>query len=1239
MNFFITLVLVFLYTSDVKAKCRFRGECIEIAGHAKPCPVDIEARPVVEGLSPADAEEIVDILTERCPSLVFDENGDKKPFNEILTCCEPVQIRKLSESLMLADGILGRCPTCLRNFARQICEMNCSPDQSRFVDVYTEVSGGVRYVNEIDYRLYEPFMLGAHASCAGVIIPQTGLPAINMMCGNAVVCDADAWFGFTGDTSSNPMAPVQVNFLRWPTPEDSMNAPAPQCNETAEGDLPCSCVDCAAMCPTGTEPVVPEICTVLDVHCVGFAVGITVFVITTIIFIILTLLEYRKLRKVETKTPLPADVQRFTVFFQNLFAKIGVFAANNPILIIMVTSWVSIGVLYGAFSLNITSNPIELWSSPVSRSREQLNYFNTRFGPFYRAAQVFLQFKGLEPFEVDNVTYGSAFRIEAIHELIKLEDEIYKIGKDDGGVSLEQVCYAPNRPRGGEQRLDQCVSMSVSVYFGQDRDNINENTYLDQIQNCLNNHYALNCLASWGGGSEPEITFGGFEGNNILSADTLLINFPITNFMLEEDLRPVLEWEQKFIDLLHDYRDNWKSDFVEVAFGTERSIEDEIRRVSVAEILPISISYIIMFIYVIIALGNVRHCKTWLLDSKIVVAAGSIVVVLLSIGCALGLMGYTGITTTLLAINVIPFFILSVGIDNVFLMVNTLHDIQNDLKSYDDYNENFSFSKKRSFVFEKMMSAVGPSIFVSSVTQITCFGIGSITNFPAVQTFAVFASFSLTFLFVFQITTVVAILSLDYKRVSQNRPDLFCCIRKKILNDDDPLNSETPYKSITKRLMKPYSKFLLNWKTKIIVAILFMLLVSTSVVLIPQVEIGLDQEMSLPTDSYVYSYLVAVSKLLRLGPPVYFVLKAGLDFSNTNHQNVICGGQLCYDDSLFTQVFLASQHSSITRISKSSNSWLDDFIDWTSLSGACCKYNTTDNGFCPSTDNSPECAFCTIGRDEWANGLRPSSEAFKRYIPFFLRDEPTPTCNKGGLASYANAVNYLLDSEGHATVRDTNFMAYHTSVSTSSDYIEAVKYGYEISDSITAAIKKRTGLDVEVFPYSIFYVYYEQYLTIWGDTFAALGYCLIGALVINLLASGFNFLTTFAVIFTAILVVINMMGVMYIWNIPLNAVSCVNLVVSIGIAVEFCSHIAYAFDSSTRPADERVQDALQKIGSTVITGITFTNIPIIVLAFSYTQVIEVFFFRMFFTLIILGFLHGMVFFPVLLSYLNNLRNK
>jgi len=56
-------------------------------------------------------------------------------------------------------------------------------------------------------------------------------------------------------------------------------------------------------------------------------------------------------------------------------------------------------------------------------------------------------------------------------------------------------------------------------------------------------------------------------------------------------------------------------DFMSVAFSSERSIEDELNRQSQAEVLTVVISYVVMFVYIAVALGHFRSFKTILVSS------------------------------------------------------------------------------------------------------------------------------------------------------------------------------------------------------------------------------------------------------------------------------------------------------------------------------------------------------------------------------------------------------------------------------------------------------------------------------------------------------------------------------------------------------------------------------------------------------------------------------------------------
>lgn len=119
----------------------------------------------------------------------------------------------------------------------------------------------------------------------------------------------------------------------------------------------------------------------------------------------------------------------------------------------------------------------------------------------------------------------------------------------------------------------------------------------------------------------------------------------------------------------------------------------------------------------------------------------------------------------------------------------------------------------------------------------------------------------------------------------------------------------------------------------------------SSIAVAPKIDVGLDQELSMPEDSFVLRYFQFIQRYLSIGPPVYFVA-TGLNYSNTKEQNLICGGQYCNDDSLSTQIFIASKSPNYTYIARPASSWLDDYFDWTS-SSTCCRYFPNNGSFCP----------------------------------------------------------------------------------------------------------------------------------------------------------------------------------------------------------------------------------------------------------------------------------------------------
>lgn len=167
------------------------------------------------------------------------------------------------------------------------------------------------------------------------------------------------------------------------------------------------------------------------------------------------------------------------------------------------------------------------------------------------------------------------------------------------------------------------------------------------------------------------------------------------------------------------------------------------------------------------------------------------------------------------------------------------------------------------------------------------------------------------------------------------------------------------------------------------------------------------------------------------------------------------------------------------------------------------------------------------------------------------------------------------------------------------------------------------------FAYAPTYGNWALFEVVEREAFTNIGLALAAVFVVVLV-----FLANLGIAITVVvhvaLVLLAVLGIMVYWDVSLDSVSLVNLVLAIGLSVDYSCHVAHAFMHKQGTRDERAHLALKEMGVSVINGAVSTFLAVLLLGGSKSYIFVVFF-KMFFLSCTMGAAHGLVLLPVVLS--------
>uniref|UniRef100_A0A7S2IXU5 SSD domain-containing protein n=1 Tax=Haptolina brevifila TaxID=156173 RepID=A0A7S2IXU5_9EUKA len=695
----------------------------------------------------------------------------------------------------------------------------------------------------------------------------------------------------------------------------------------------------------------------------------------------------------------------------------------------------------------------------------------------------------------------------------------------------------------------------------------------------------------------------------------------------------------------------WSSSIVEMypqtAGATSRELSKNIR----GDLLSVNISYFIILIYAMLIFGRMQPTH-----SKALLALSGVVGVGMSVAVA---YGFTTLFVSLNpVVNVLPFILIGIGVDDMFVLIFALEAEPLELPV-----------KER---MARAMGHAGVSITITSITDLVAFLLGTMSQLPALSGFCTFAAIGILADYAFQITFFAGWMALDAHRERKKKIDCCpcCCEAPEVVTGlccckctwDCCSPSVITY-GLRPFLVRYYIPCLRSKWTKALVLIGFAALTAFSAYGASQLKQDFQFRWFVNDDAPLQQVFDMQDEYFsETGLPVYVITPPSteVDYTTTSSQQELLNvGTNAQANQYIERNSLSAWYPLFREWIGSCGDILDN--DASMVGGGTCIRRDCQRNFTGTLRlQYPHCSFAKQLRDAEGNHVEElltynsmsirtplSGSADRKYLVDSTGNElPDGASLSSAYIPPAKYWNWLdqfvkdaplggiFNSElvwvNNATVRTPaeNALGLHAS---------RMRLTYTgMSDASSQVSSMRTlRTDVEAakfgstYPYMFMYLYYEQYAIIGREALLNLGLALVAVVAITLIIIA-NVGATVLVTVCVILVDIDILGLLWWWGLSIDSVAVINLVLAVGLALDYAVHVAHAFMQTPGTRQERCDKAIEEMGTPVLHGAFSTFLAVVVLSSSKSYIFRVFF-KMFFGISLFGVLHGLVLLPVLLS--------